>query len=162
MRLLLALLLLATAPAFACDGGRLFEMMAAQLPAEPTLSVDVADVQSVEGGVWDIYRAAGGAIANLVRTDFGEGGRLETRLVVSSPAAYAVTVTQFIYSAPLHISGSITIREEKDIYVFCDGKVLLPDPAELDPDSAYAAKAFRALATFDAAEIKTQVPALER
>jgi hypothetical protein len=68
---LAALLLLAAAPAYACDGGRLFEMMAAQLPADPTLSVDVAEVQSVEGGVWDIYRAAGGATENLVRTDYG-------------------------------------------------------------------------------------------
>ncbi|MBX3530600.1 MAG: hypothetical protein KF849_08330 [Rhizobiaceae bacterium] len=164
MRILLAATLLTGlgSPVLACDGGRLFGMIDAPLPAQADVSFDVAVVDSTEGGNWDVYLAVGGKLAeNLVRTDFGEVGRYQTRLVVSSPDAYAVTATRYIYSAPAYVSGSTTVREEKDIYVFCDGKLYLPEE-DFGLGEDYKGQAADALATFDAEEVKAYLPALKR
>ena len=157
------LLAFASTPAFACDAeGMLFTLMDMPLDGQPSYSFDVAEVGSTEGGDWQVWLAPDGkTVRNLVRTDYGEGGRRATRLVVAAPGAYAVTDTDYVYSAPNYIEGSITIREEKDIYVFCDGKLLLPK-GDFGPDPAYAAGAKEALATFDAAEVKQYMPGLKR
>ncbi len=116
---LAAMLAAISAPAFACDGGKLFGMIDAALPAQANVTLDVAEVDSAEGGNWEIYLGSdGNTLENLVRTDFGEVGRYATRLIVCSPNAYAVTTTRYSYSAPAYVSGSTTVREEKDIYVF--------------------------------------------
>ena len=154
---------LAASPAAGCDGGSLFEMLDAPLPPEAGAVLDVEEVESTDGGEWHVYFAADGRTAgNLVRHDYGEGGRWSARLVVSSPEAYAVTTTRFIYSAPYYVSGATTVREEKDIYVFCGGNLLIPeeDFAILAPD--YADKAAEALAVFDAREVARYLPALAR
>lgn len=152
---------LLAAPALACDGGQLFELMDAPLAERPDTTFDVAEIDSTEGGSWDVYLGAGGKARNLVRTDFGEGGRFAARLVVSTPQAYAVTTTLFIYSAPNYVSGSTTIREEKNIYVFCDGRLYLPEE-DFGLGDDYAKAAAEALATFDAAEVSQYLPALKR
>ena len=54
-----------------CDGA-LFALMNAALTEAPTESSDAAEVQSIEGGAWDVHRGADGALRHLVRTDFGE------------------------------------------------------------------------------------------
>lgn len=152
---------LLAAPAFACDGGPLFELMDAPLPARPDATFDVAEVDSTEGGSWDVYLGQDGRARNLVRTDFGEVGRYQTRLIVSSPEAYAVTTTRYIYSAPVHVSGATTVREEKDIYVFCGGKLYLPEE-DFGLGEDYKREAADALATFDALEVGQYLPALKR
>jgi hypothetical protein len=162
-KLAATLLLFLATPAFACDGGPLFEMMAAPLSGKPDTSFDVSEVGSTEGGSWEVYfKADGKTLANLVRIDYGESGRLETRLIVSSPEAYAVTSTDFNYSAPNYVSGSTAIREEKDIFVYCSGKLHLPeeDLFGLIPD--YPAKAAEVMKTFDAAEVAQYVKGLRR
>lgn len=165
LRLPILALLLATTPAFACDGGVLSNLMESRLPPEAPESFDVAEIKSVEGGAWGIYRAGGqpetGIVTDIMRTDYGEAGRLETRLTVSSPEAYAVTVTRFVYAAPIYATGAAVIREEKDIFRFCDGALYLPEEG-FGPGEEYVAKAKEALATFDAAEIKKYVPELKR
>ncbi|MBX3577240.1 MAG: hypothetical protein KF723_08520 [Rhizobiaceae bacterium] len=162
MRRTLALLLaLSATPAFACDGGRLFDMLAAP-PVPPADHVfDVAEIDSTEGGEWQVWRGSDGrAAVNIVRTDYGEGGRFEARIAVASAQAYAVTTTRFIYSAPNYVAGSITIREEKDIYVWCAGKLLLPEG--FGPDQAYVDAAAEALEIFSASEVRNYVAGLER
>jgi hypothetical protein len=156
----LSLFLLAS-PAAACDGGVLHGLMETPLNEGDAESFDVAEQASVEGGAWYIFRDAQGAVKNVMRVDYGETGRLATRLTVSSADAYAVTVTRFGYSAPLGVSGSSTIREEKDIYLFCDGKLYLPEE-DFGMTEGYAAKAAEALATFDAAEVQDVLPPLKR
>lgn len=159
--LLAGLVAAGSAPASACDA-RLFELMDAALPTQPDMTFDVAEVDSTEGGNWDVYFARGTRMAeNLVRTDFGEGGRFAVRLVVASPQAYAVTTTLHIYSAPIYIAGSTTIREEKNIYLFCDGVLYLP-AEDFGPGEEYVASGKEALAAFDAAEVKEYLPALKR
>jgi hypothetical protein len=148
--------------ALACDGGKLFALLDAPLPEKPDATFDVAEVDSAEGGSWSVWLGPDGRTAsNLVRTDFGEGGRFATRLVVSSPDAYAVTTTLFIYSAPIHVAGSTTIREEKNIYLFCAGKLYEPGE-EFDLGPEYGQSALDALATFAAAEVAQYLPALTR
>jgi hypothetical protein len=149
-------------PGLACDSAQLFALLDAPLPATPDATFDVAEMDSAEGGNWAVWLGPDGTTArNLLRTDFGEGGRFATRLVVTSPDAYAVTTTLFIYSAPIHVAGSTTIREEKNIYLFCAGKLYEPgEDFDLGPE--YGQSALDALATFDAAEVARYVPAIKR
>ena len=151
------------APALACDGGPLFEMIDAPLPAQSAKNFDVAEVESTEGGSWDVYVAPDGkTLTNLVRTDYGESGRWQARLIVSSPVAYAITATHYVYSAMIYTSGQITMREEKDIFVFCDSKLLLPEEDFLGVGPEYEKKAAEALKTFDAPEVADYVKGLKR
>jgi hypothetical protein len=159
---LLALLLLST-PVFSCDGGPLFETMEALLPAKPGKTFDVAEVGSTEGGSWDVYFAPDGkTVVNLVRNDYGEAGRRQTRLVVSSPDAWAITDTTFMYSAPNYVAGVTTIREEKDFFVYCSGHLYLPEEPDLGPGAEYPAKAAEVLKTFDAPEVAEYVQGLKK
>ena len=98
---LLSFFLCLSCPAFACDGGPLFDLIDKPLPAQPSETFDVAEVDSTEGGDWHVYLDADGkTLRNLIRNDYGEGGRRATRLIVSSPDAYAIRDTTFGYSAP--------------------------------------------------------------
>lgn len=170
MRALLPLLLSgALAPAFVlpgmaatCADGAVFSVLDEALPAVPDESIDVADVQSTEGGAWDVYLSADGqGAAHIVRIDFGEGGRWSARLSVASPGDSAVATTHFIYSAPYYVPASTTIREEKDIFVFCDGALLLPGE-DFGHSDEYVARAAEALRIFDAGEIAAYMPTLKR
>lgn len=159
----LALFLAFTTPALACDGGRLFELMDAPLALPADRTFDVAEVDSTEGGEWQVWIGSDGRAAEtIVRTDYGEGGRYMARLTVSKPTAYAVATTRFIYSAPNYVAGSITIKEEKDIYVWCDGRLLLPEEEGFAPDPAYVDAAAEALEIFRAPEVRNFVAGLER
>ena len=138
-------------------------MIEAPLPAQSAKNFDVTEVESTEGGEWDVYFAPDGkTLTNLMRNDYGESGRWQARLIVSSPVAYAVTATHYIYSAMIYTSGQITMREEKDIFVFCDGKLLLPEEDFLGIGPEYEKKAAEALKTFDAPEVAEYVKGLKR
>ena len=149
-------------PAFACDAP-LFEMIDAGLPAQPGKTFDVTEGQSTEGGEWNVYFAPDGkTVTYLVRNDYGESGRSDARLIVASPEAYAVTTTHYIYSAPFWVSEPMIVREEKDIYVFCKGKVLLVPAEAYGPAPEYEKDAEKALKTFDALEVAEYVKGLKR
>jgi len=106
--------LLLALPAHACDGGPLFERLAAAPTTQPDRRLDVAEIQSTEGGEWQVWLAEGGAARELVRVDYSESGRDVARLVVSSPPALAVTRTSYLYSAPGYVSGSMVIWEGEE------------------------------------------------
>jgi hypothetical protein len=159
--LLLVVCILAT-PAFACNRD-LFDMMDAGLPSRADKTFDVAEAQSTDGGEWKVYFApAGKTVTHLVRNDLGESGRWDARLIIASPEAYAVTTTHYIYSVPYYVENSLTVREEKDIYVFCNGKLLLAPEGEIAADPEYQKKAVEALKTFDAPEVAEYVRGLKR
>ena len=158
--LAVALSLGLAAPALGCDG-ELFELMDEPLGSRPQVELDVEERQSAEGGGWEIYLREDGKARNILRTDYGEGGRFATQLFVQSPQAFAVTTTLYIYSAPIYVERSTTIREEKSIYIFCDGKLYLPDE-DIGLGDEYASSAAEALATFDAQEIAQYLPPLQR
>lgn len=158
-----ALLALSAAPAIACDDqGTIFGLVFASPAGEPATRFDVTEQQSVEGGEWQVWFGPDGkTVQNLVRSDYGEGGSSETRLVVASPQAWAITSSLFIYSAPANVPGSSPIREEKDIFVYCKGKLVVPE-GDFAVDQSYLDKAKEALATFDAAEVRQYVQGLKR
>ena len=95
----------------------------------------------------------------LVRNDLGESGRWDARLIIASPGAYAVTTTHYIYSVPYYVENSLVAREEKDIFVFCKGKLLVA-PEGADPE--YQKKAAEAWKIFDAPEVADYVKGLKR
>jgi hypothetical protein len=145
-------------PAFACNAP-LFEMIDAALPAQPGKTFDVTDVQSTEGGEWNVYFAPDGPrLTNLVRTDYGELGRSSTRLIVSSPDAYAVAKTNYMYHAILDATDAV---EETHVFVFCQGKLSPPEQG-LGTNPEYQKDAETALKTFDAPEVAEYVKGLKR
>jgi hypothetical protein len=156
-------LVLTTSPALACDDeGTIFPMIFVSPVGEPAVTFEVSEQQSVEGGEWQVWFGPDGkTVQNLVRGDYGEGGSSETRLIVASPDAYAITFSLYLYSAPANIPGSTTIREEKDIFVYCKGKLLVPE-GDIEMDQAYLDKAKETLAEFDAPEVKQYVQGLKR
>lgn len=154
--------LLPSGAAHACDRDGLAAIIDAPLPAKAGKSFNVADVDSTDGGEWEIYFGPDGRTPRtILRTDYGESGRTQARLTILSAGAYAVARKQSVYSVPYAVEGSTTIRETRDIYLFCDGRLVTPDKESWDGD-AYEKAARETLATFDAAEIKPLLPALER
>ena len=60
--------------------------METKLPAQADKNFDVAEVSSPEGGSWDVYYGPDSKTPRfVVRTDFGESGYWQSRLIVSSP-----------------------------------------------------------------------------
>ena len=153
------LLALMVSPVMACNEA-LFARLDAPPGTEPGLSIDATEIGSTEGGEWQIWPDVAGTV-EMVRVDYGEMGRLASRLVVIAPDAYAIATTEFSYSAPIYVSGSSTIRQETDIFVFCAGRLHLPDEG-FRVSEAYAAKAAAALAVFDAPEIAEYLPEMMR
>ncbi|SMQ71988.1 hypothetical protein SAMN06295905_1974 [Devosia lucknowensis] len=146
-----------TTPALACNPG-LFERVDQPVRDTADISFDVAEIQSTEGGEWKVWRDADGDTNEVARIDYGEMGRLETRMVVESTDAYAVLATRYGYAAPIYVEGAMTVRVETDIYMFCDGELLTP-PEDFGLNEDYAKAAERARATFDAPEILEYLPA---
>lgn len=153
------LLALMASPVLACNEA-LFARLDAPPGTEPGLSIDVTEIGSTEGGEWQIWPDEAGTV-EMVRVDYGEMGRSASRLVVVAPDAYAITMTEFSYSAPIYVSGSSTVRQETDIFVFCEGRLHLPGEG-FGVSESYAAKAREALAVFDAAEIAEYLPEMMR
>lgn len=158
--ILLLSMCLATSPALACDPA-LFDRITVPMPTLADETIDVSELTSTEGGEWQVWRNADGAVDQLARIDYGEMGRVAARLVVSSADAYAITQTTVLYSAPLYVEGSMPIREETDIYVFCSGELAGPGEG-FTLDAAYVAAAEQVRAIFNAPEIAEVLPDLTR
>ena len=129
MRLaVLALCLSSTAALAGCDLDAIAKALNAPLTAMQPKEIEVSDVQSTEGGAWQIYREKDGRLYTIVRTDYGESGRNEARLSVVNRAAYGIAATRvdylrhaFVEEGPFGIARSTT-----DFYYFCDGKPYVP------------------------------------
>ena len=126
-----------------CPLGDIEKALSSSLDGLKKLERDVTDVQSTEGGVWQIYRENDGRVHSIIRIDGGESGMGERRLSTLSRKAYGIAVTRVDYMrhAFLEDQGpNATAARKTDYYYFCDGKLYLP-PAEaamFDID-AYAA-----------------------
>lgn len=157
IRTLAAFLLAAsTSPALACNPA-LLERLDQPIEEQADETREVAEIQSAEGGEWKIWTTAAGGTAEVARIDYGEMGRSQTRLLIESEDAFAITRTLYRYSVPIFAEGSMTVRVETDIYMVCDGKLLAPgEDFGVDPSYAEAADAARAV--FRAEEIADLVP----
>lgn len=161
--LVLAAAMIVSPAAAACDGPLLKRLMDAPLPERASDTIDVMEQQSAEGGTWEIHiDETSGKPRYLVRTDFGETGRQQTRLTIAAPDSFAIARIRFIYSAPIYIAGSDVIRQETDFYVYCDGKLALPSPEDAGDRPDYRRAADEAWKTFEAGEISIHVAGLKR
>jgi hypothetical protein len=149
--------LVGATPAMACSPG-LLERLDLRMQDGPHLSLDVAQTQSSEGGEWKLWQRADGSTEEVARIDYGEMGRLETRLLVDEDADYAVTQSRYSYSVPIYVENSITTRIETEIFYFCDGSLLLP-AEDFGGDPDYVRRAEDARATFSAEEVSQYLPA---
>ena len=89
----------------------------------------VEDIQSTEGGVWRVYRAADGSVQSIVRIDAGESGMGERRLGILSPSNYGIAVTRVDYLRHAFIEEggpNGTAKRTTEYFYFCGGKLHLP------------------------------------
>lgn len=158
MRRLVTFLALSCAtPALACNPDLIGRL---DLPVrdDGDVRLDVAEILSTEGGEWKVWLGPNGEAEEIVRIDYGEMGRVETRLLIGSAEAYALTHTLYSYAAPIYAEGARTVRIETDIYAFCAGELLVP-PEDFGINADYAKAAAKVAATFRAEEIADYVPA---
>ena len=139
------------ASAAECPLGEIEKALSSSLDGLKKLERDVTDVQSTEGGMWEIYREKDGRVHSIVRIDGGESGMGERRLSTVSRKAYGIAVTRADYMrhAFLEDQGpNATAARKTDFYYFCDGKLYLPpaDAAMFDLE-AYKASGTEALKT---------------
>ncbi len=124
----LALCLSSTAALADCELAAISEALEASLEKMTPKEIEVTDVQSTEGGVWEIYREPDGRLNTIIRIDGGESGRQDTRLGVVNRSTYGIASTRtdyirhaFIEDGPFGIA-----RKTTDFYYFCDGKPYVP------------------------------------
>jgi hypothetical protein len=152
-----SLVFVTATPVWACNP-ELFARLDTPLRDEADMALDVAEIASTEGGEWRIWTPGKSGEGEVARIDYGEMGRTETRLLKQSDDAFAITQTVHRYGVPIYVEGSMTVRVETDIYMFCDGALLVP-PEDFGADPDYVARAEAARAVFRAEEVADAVPA---
>ncbi|MFN0192545.1 MAG: hypothetical protein ACKVP5_11320 [Aestuariivirga sp.] len=152
LALLIALLSLSRGTLAAeCDLAAISEALDAPLVAMKATEVEVAEVQSTEGGVWEIYREKDGRLNTVIRIDAGEMGRSDTRLSVVDRAAWGISSTISEYNRHAFAEGGGPLAVVKKItvyYFFCGGKLHTPPPEWSTTGDEYAAAAGGAKDTF--------------
>jgi hypothetical protein len=133
IRLLLAGLLAAISPLVAqaadCPLADIEKVLNAPLDGMTAIEKEVSEVQSTEGGLWQIYKDAQGRVHSIVRNDFGESGRSDIRLSILDSKTYGISRTRHGYIRHAFLEGPFAIAQRStDYYFFCDGKVYLPPP----------------------------------
>lgn len=133
MRVLLAAALLAAATATAqagdCPVSAIEKALAAPLDTLKKTQREVSDIQSTEGGLWQIYRRKDGKLHSIVRIDGGESGMGERRLSIVDAKTYGIAVTRVDYLRHAFIDEggpNGTAKRTTEYYYFCAGKLLVP------------------------------------
>ena len=148
-----ALLLLTSAQALAseCALGEIEAALTAPIDGLKKLERDVTDVQSTEGGQWQVYREADGRVNTIIRIDGGESGMGERRLSIVNRKTYGISVTRVDYMrhALAEDAGpNATAKRTTDYYFYCDGKLYMPPEGYAMLDlAAYKAAGAEAQAT---------------
>lgn len=121
-----------TASAADCAVGKIEAALSAPLDSLKELEREVTDVQSTEGGVWQIYREPDGRVNSIVRIDGGESGMSERRLSVVNRKTYGIAVTRVDYLRHAFAEDggpNGTAKRTTDYYYFCYGKLHVPPEA---------------------------------
>ena len=155
MKLALSLILLASLSSVAradCPVDKIEAALASSVDGLKRLDRDVTDVQSTEGGVWQIYREADGRVNSIIRLDGGESGMGERRLSIVGRKTYGIAVTRVDYLRHAFVEDAGpngTAKRTTDYFYFCDGKLLLPKAeyfmGDLDAYKAAGAEAQKAM-----------------
>ena len=132
IRLIIFVIALAiSGPALAagCPLSEIEKALAAPLDKMKPLERDVTDIQSTEGGRWQIYREKDGRVNTIIRGDYGESGRGEMRLSIVNRNTYGIAKTRidYIRHAFLEDQGPFAFHKVTTEYFFyCDGRLYLP------------------------------------
>ena len=145
--------------AHACNEGASLNLANKELPEKANAAFDVAEQQSAEGGEWTVYNGPSGKPQHIVRTDYGEMGRVQLLIAIFNDTDYMIKKTYTLYAAPLYI-GAGTIREEIDYIEFCDAKLDMPGEGEWASNETYEKLARESAdAFFKAPEIASTIKA---
>jgi hypothetical protein len=129
-----ALWLFSPAQAADCPLADIEKVLTAPLDRMTPVEKEVSEVQSTEGGLWQIYKDKNN-IHSIIRNDYGESGRGEIRLSILDGKAYGIARTRYGYIRHAFLDGPFAIvQRTTDYFFFCDGKVYLPpgDTAMVD------------------------------
>jgi hypothetical protein len=122
-----ALCLILPVQAAECPLADIESILNAPLDGMTPIEKEVSEVQSTEGGGWQIYKDNKGRVHSIIRNDYGESGRGELRLSVFNGKAYGIARTRYGYIRHAFLEGPFAIANRTtDYYFFCDGKVYLP------------------------------------
>ena len=126
-----ACLLLLAGPVAAadCATDKIERALIAPLDQLNKLEREVTDVQSTEGGLWQIYREPDGRVNSIIRIDGGESGMSESRLSIVDRKTYGIAVTRIDYLRHAFVEDAGpngTARRTTDYYYFCGGSLYLP------------------------------------
>ena len=124
---IIALLSASSADAADCPLADIEKVLNAPLDGMKPIEKEVSDIQSTEGGLWQIYKDDKGRVHSIVRNDFGESGRGDIRLSILDDKTYGISRTRYGYIRHAFLEGPFAIAQRNtDYYFFCDGKVYLP------------------------------------
>ena len=130
-----ALCLTSPAQAAECPLADIEKVLNAPLDGMKPIEKEVSEIQSTEGGLWQIYKDKKGRVHSIIRNDYGESGRGELRLSILGSKAYGIARTRYGYIRHAFLEGPFAVvQRNTDYYFFCDGKVYLPaaDAAMVD------------------------------
>jgi hypothetical protein len=130
-----------TSPALAeCLDASAYDVNEKPLPKKPDKEIEESVQVSAEGGGFEIYYNKSKKPERIVRTDFGESGRIIYTLSIGAKNNVMITAALHRYSVPFTEPGSVTIRIETDIYSYCDGKLEIPGGFDTTSDYYKSAK----------------------
>jgi hypothetical protein len=166
MPALLVVFAAGAAQAAECDLDSISEALDLSLAKMKPVEIEVADVQSTEGGIWEIYRETGGRLNTVIRIDAGESGRNETRLSVAGRAAWGIASTRFDYNRHAFAENGgpfAYAKKTTEFYYFCGGMLYTPPPEWTTTGAEYVKAAGEAKDMFfEAKEIEGFVKGLAR
>ena len=120
-----------TATSLACDLDQIAARLEEPLTDLRKVERDVSDIQSTEGGVWQIFRERDGRVHSIIRIDAGESGQNEMRFSAVNRKTYGIAATRSDYIRHAFVDTDTPfaiVRRTTDYYFFCDGKLYLPKP----------------------------------
>ena len=126
---IIAMMLCGPALAAECPLSEIERALAAPLESMKPLEREVSDIQSTEGGTWQIYREKDGRVNTIIRGDYGESGRNEMRLSIVNRNTYGIAAKRIDYIRHAFLEGQGPFAFHKvttEYFFYCDGKIYLP------------------------------------
>jgi hypothetical protein len=161
-----ALLLSKAALAAGCDLDAISAALDASLEGMKPYEREAVETQSTEGGGWQVFREKDGRLNTVVRSDFGESGRNDTRLSAVNRETWGISATRTDYNRHAFAEDGgpfAVVRKTTVYYFFCGGKLYTPPPEWSTTGEDYAVEAGKAKeAFFKATEISEFVKGLTR
>ena len=115
--------------AFGCPVLELAKKVQEPLRALKKIEVEAQEQRSTEGGVWHVYLTRNGRPHSIVRTDYGETGKLRTRASFLDSKNFGIEVVEERYAEPIYAKPPTKIVSRSTVaYFFCetDGMIYMP------------------------------------